>query len=139
MGKKDVFPQRRMTILCTIADGGGREYGNTVYGQDDLGNRFIFAHLDWFSVKEGDIVPAWETFAEIGDTGYGGAHLHWGMFLPGNDLSELRASNAIDPTNYLMDYGYPCRTIITNPYGSKICNPKLDKHEGIDFSAWRVR
>ena len=50
----------------------------------------------------------------------------------------MGASTAIDPTNYIEKYGYPCRTKITNPYGSKKCNPKLKKHEGIDFSSYRI-
>lgn len=61
------------------------------------------------------------------------------MFEPGNDLVDLRASNVIDPTLYLNKYGHPCNTIITNPFGSDKCNPKLPGHEGIDFSSYRVR
>lgn len=79
-------------------------------------------------------------FAQIGSTGYcpSGAHLHWDMYLPGNDLAELRALNTIDPTNYLEENGHPCNTIVTNPFGSDKCSPKLLHHEGIDFSSYRL-
>lgn len=135
---KDVFVQRYSKVLFTIEDDGKRAYGNTVYTEDDLGNRFMFGHLDWFACKKGDILTPWEAFAGIGETGYcpSGAHLHWGMFEPGNGY--MGASTAIDPTLYLKKYGYPCNTIVTNHFGSKICNPKLDGHEGIDFSSWRA-
>ena len=137
MGIKDVFCQRKSKVLLTIKDDGKRAYGNTVYTEDDLGNRFIFAHLDFFNVEQGDIIEPWETFAEIGETGYcpSGSHLHWGMFPKGSGY--MGASTAIDPTLYLKKYGYPCNTQITNNFGSKICNPKLKGHEGIDFSGWK--
>lgn len=140
MSIRDVFPQRKCKVLCVIPDDGKREYGNTVYLEDDLKNRFLFAHLDWFAVKVNDIIEPGGVFAEIGATGYcpSGAHLHWGMFPPGGSFGELRASNVIDPTKYLREYGAPCRTIVTNCFGSKKCNPKLKGHEGIDFSSWRT-
>ena len=137
MGIKDVFCQRKSKVLHVIKDDGVRAYGNTVYTEDDLGNRFIFAHLDWVSVKPGDTIEPWEAFAGIGDTGYSpnGPHLHWGMFPKG--AGYMGASTAIDPSLYLKKYGYPCNTEMTNPFGSEICNPKLKGHEGIDFSGWR--
>jgi len=140
MGIKDVFPQRDSIVIFTIKDDGKRDYGNTVYLQDDLGNRFCYCHLDWFAnMKAGDKIPAEEVFAEIGETGYcpSGPHLHYGMFKPGNGY--MGALTAIDPTEYIQKYGYPCKTAITNEYGSKYCNPKLPGHEGIDFSSWRQK
>lgn len=65
------------------------------------------------------------------------------MFEPGDDLAELRGSEAIDPTEYLEENGYPCNTIITNPFKSDDYNDTEDSnltyHEGIDFSSWRKR
>lgn len=106
---------------------------------------FIFAHLDWFSCKVGDIIKKHEVFAGIGDTGYSpsGAHLHTGMFPKDSELKDLRGVNAIDPMDYYLEYGYPCNTVITNPYGSKHFNngkdSDLTKHEGVDFSSWGLR
>lgn len=137
MGIKDVFVQRECKVLYALKDDGKSEYGNRVYVKDDLGNRFMFGHLDWFACKAGDALKPWETFAEIGETGYcpSGSHLHLSMF----DKSEgyMGASTTVDPTLYIKKYGYPCNTLITNEFGSKICNPKLKGHEGIDFSSWR--
>lgn len=134
---KDVFAQRLSKVLLVIQEDGKRDYGNTVYYQDDLSNRFMVAHLDWMACKAGDILKPWETFAGIGDTGFcpSGAHLHYSMFPVGNGY--MGARSAIDPTLYIKKYGYPCNTLITNPYGSLKCNPKLKGHEGIDFSSWR--
>ncbi|MCP4986050.1 MAG: hypothetical protein GY928_08260, partial [Colwellia sp.] len=65
------------------------------------------------------------------------AHLHDSLFLP--KTQGLYARNTTDPTAYLEIHGYPTDTIVTNPYGSAICNPCLGGHEGIDFSSWRMR
>ena len=137
MGIKDVFTQRECKVLYALKEDGKSPYGDRVYVQDDLGNRFLFAHLAWFACAQGDILKPWETFAEMGETGYckSGAHLHLSMF--DDSDSFMGAEEAIDPTLYIKKYGYPCNTRITNEFGSKHCNPKLDGHEGIDFSSWR--
>lgn len=126
-------------------DDGIRAYGNTVYFKClCTGYFFIVAHLDWYSVDVGDTVKAREVFASIGDTGYGsGAHLHSGMFPKDSKLKDLRGSNAIDPMDYYLEYGFPCNTEITNLFGSNHYNNNKDndltKHEGIDFSSWKKR
>lgn len=134
---KEVFCQRDSIILLVIPDDGKRPYGNTIYTQDDLENRFVYAHLDEIFVKKGDKVNAGDFIGTIGDTGYcpSGAHLHWGMFPKGKGY--MGASTAIDPTGYLLKYGTPCFTAVTNLFGSDISNPSLKKHEGIDFSSWK--
>ena len=140
MGIKDVYAIRDCTVICTIRDDGKRDYGNTVYLEDQDGYKTVCCHLDWFSVKEGDKLKAGDVFGEIGETGYcKGAHLHFGLFHTWCELKDLRGSNAIDPMPYISKFGYPCKTKITNKFGSNIHNPKLKYHEGIDFSARTLR
>jgi len=117
----------------------GKDYGNRVYLKHDDGYISMYAHLQSIEVVGGQILLDGEEFGDIGASGYcpSGAHLHFSLFAP--DADKLYASETIDPTDYLIKNGYPCDTIITNPYGSQYCNPKLKGHEGIDFSSWRLK
>lgn len=118
----------------------GTAYGNRVYLDHADGYISMYAHLkDISHLKNGQVLEKGEEFAEIGNTGYcpSGAHLHFSLFEP--NTTELFAKNTVDPFPYIERLGYPCDTIITNKYGSDIHNSKLKKHEGIDFSSWRLR
>lgn len=148
MGIKDVWAVRDCTVICVKYDDGKRAYGNTVYLEDEDGNKTMYAHLDWIAVKVGQRLKRWDVFAEIGDTGYcpSGAHLHTGRWLP--SCEELFSYTAIDPLSYFEKYGFPCHTRITNYFGSRHFNDKkknedgetsLKSHEGLDFSSWRIR
>ena len=126
---------RKSKILYVKPDD-GTDYGNRVYLLHDDGYISMYAHLKSVDhLLQGDILQDGECFAEIGGTGYcpSGPHLHFSLFAPNTD--GLYASNTIDPVEYLRKNGYPTTTKITNNYGSKFCNPKLEGHEGFDFSA----
>ncbi len=108
-------------------------YGYRIY-LDTTEGTLLFAHLASFYVKEGDILEAGDALGVMGATGFGGAvHLHISYFLPNSP--KLTAEYATDPTFILqLADCYPTNTRVSNGYGSKYHNPKLDKHEGIDFS-----
>jgi len=136
---KRCITQRNCKIICVIPDDGKREYGNTVYTQDDLGNRFLYAHLKEIIVELNQKVRAGGLIGIMGNTGNSsGPHLHYGMYLPGDSLSDLRGPNAIDPSDYLKENGYPVENgVISNPYGRVFSIEELGiknrKHMGVDF------
>jgi len=127
------------SIVLVAKPDNGTDYGNRIYLKHDDGFISMYGHLKHFDIVVGQELKAGEEFAEIGSSGYcpSGAHLHYSLFAPGTP--KLYASNTIDPSGYLRQHGYPCDTVMTNPYGSPHCNPKLDGHEGIDFSSYRLK
>lgn len=129
----------RDSVVFAAKRNNGSDYGNRVYLKHDDGHISMYAHLRPFDLYPGQEIKAGEEFAEIGSSGYcpSGAHLHYSLFAPGTQ--KLYAVNTIDPSEYLRQNGYPCDTIMTNPFGSPHCNPKLNGHEGIDFSSYRVK
>lgn len=146
MSIKDVWAVRDCTVVCVKHDNGKRAYGNTVYLEDEDGNKTMYAHLDWFAVKIGHKLKKGDVFAEIGGTGYGGEHLHTGRWL--SECNQLFSYTAVDPLPYFERYGFPCHTRITNYFGSRHFNntkknekgeTSLKSHEGLDFSSWRLR
>ena len=126
-----------VVIVATHED--GTDYGNRVYLKHSDGYISMYGHLKTFDVVVGQELKSGTEFAEIGSSGYcpSGAHLHYSLFSP--NTPKLYAEYTIDPTPYINRYGNPCDTVITNYYGSKECNPKLDGHEGVDFSSYRVK
>ena len=131
-------------VIIIIEDDGKRAYGNTIYTKGLLsGQVLMFAHLDRIDVLQGQSLRQGDNIGVIGSTGYSpsGAHLHTSLFAKGEKV--YFAKNTIDPKEYFIKYGYPCRTIITNPYGSPHYNDtkdsNLSKHEGIDFSSYRLK
>ena len=125
--------------ILVVKKDDGTDYGNRVYLSHSDGYISMYGHLkDVSHLSNGQKLSDKEEFAEIGDTGFcpSGAHLHYSLFAPGT--AKLYAKYAIDPVQYLREKGYPTKTKITNNYGSKICNPKLDGHEGFDFSSWDI-
>ncbi len=124
-------------VLVTKSD--NTDYGNRVYLKHSDGYISMYAHLDSIAVKVGQKLFKGDIIGVIGSTGYSpnGAHLHYSLFKP--NTKGLFARNTCDPAEYLEQYGYPTKTIMTNPYGSAICNPVLSGHEGIDFSSWRLK
>jgi murein DD-endopeptidase MepM/ murein hydrolase activator NlpD len=132
--KYDVYAPLAGTIKYALKS--KSDYGYRIYLETQEGT-FMFAHLESFAVKEGDVIEAGDTLGVMGSTGYGleGArHLHMSYFLP--TAKKLTAAYATDPTFVLqLAECYPTNTKVSNGYGSKYCNPKLEKHEGIDFSA----
>lgn len=136
MENKRVKAIRDCFVLVAKSDNSG--YGNRVYLRDKDGHTIMYAHLESFTVKNGDKLKAGKEFGVIGGTGYGtGDHLHLSYFKPGCKI--LNSKNTSDPMPYIEEYGYPCDTKITNPYGSEICHPKQPFHEGVDFSAKTLR
>ena len=130
-------------VIIIIPDDSVRAYGNTVYAKGiQSGQVLMFAHLHTISVSVGQTLNSGETVGEMGSTGYSpsGAHLHVSLFDKGETV--YYAKNTIDPKEYFIKYGYPCRTILTNPYGSPHYNDTKDstlkKHEGNDFSSYRL-
>ncbi len=130
-------------VIIIIPDDGKRAYGNTVYTKGMESNQVLMiAHLDDIEVSVGDILQAGESVGHIGNTGYcpSGAHLHTSLFKEGETV--YYAKNTIDPKEYFIQYGKPCRTIMTNPFGSKHYNDTKDstlkQHEGMDFSSYRL-
>lgn len=130
-------------VIIIFEDDGKRAYGNTVYAKGLItGKVLMFAHLDSISVVVGQDLEKGDIVGEIGSTGYSpsGAHLHTSLFKKGE--TAYYAKNAIDPKEYFIEYGKPCRTILTNPYGSPHYNDtkdsSLSKHEGNDFSSFRL-
>ena len=128
--KYDVYSPMKGKVKYTLKT--KSDYGNRLY--IDFGKCIMmFAHLSIFYVKEGQEVEAGELIGEMGETGYSeGIHLHISAF--SKYTKTLTAKDATDPTYFLQlaDY-YPTNTKVSNPYGSKYCNPKLKKHEGIDM------
>ena len=124
-------------VIVTKSD--NTDYGNRVYIKHSDGFISMYAHLDTIDVKVGQELIKGDSIGDIGSTGYSpnGAHLHYSLFAP--ETVGLYARNTIDPAYYLELNGYPTDTVITNPYGSAICNPVLSGHEGIDFSSWRLK
>lgn len=110
------------------------DYGYRVY-IEYVDCIMMFAHLAEFFVKEGQEIEAGEMIGLIGATGYGSsAHLHISAF--NKRAPRLTAEFAIDPTFTLkLAPYYPTNSFVSNGFGSKFCNPKLEAHEGIDFSA----
>lgn len=115
-------------VLKTPSDYGYRVY--VTYKNCIL----MFAHLSEIFVKEGQTVDAGTVLGLMGNTGYGGdVHLHVSAF--NKRAQKLTAEYAMDPTFILKLAKHVCtNTLVSNPYGSKYCNPKLKSHEGIDFS-----
>lgn len=137
-------------VIIIKYDDGKRAYGNTVYTKGlKTGRVLMFAHLDSIDVKMGQYLEAGGIIGDIGSTGYSpsGAHLHTSLFPVG--CKAYFAQNAVDPKEYFIQYGHPCRTIMTNPFGSQHYNTtekdestgksKLTQHEGMDFSSFRLR
>lgn len=131
-------------VIIKIDDDGKRAYGNTIYTKGiNSGQVLMFAHLDRIDVCEKQTLLPGESVGIIGSTGYcpSGDHLHVSLFKKGETV--YFAKNTIDPKEYFIKYGYPCRTIMTNPYGSKHFNDTKDStlkaHEGMDFSSYRLR
>jgi len=136
-------------VIIIIKDNGIRAYGNTVYTRGlESDQVLMFAHLDSINVTLNQRLEKGDIIGEIGSTGYSpsGAHLHNSLFSKGE--TSYYARNTVDPKEYFIKYGNPCRTILTNPYGSPHFNDKaqdkngdqsLTKHEGNDFSSYRLR
>lgn len=117
-----------------LAIGTNGDYGNRVYIRHTDGTTLMYAHLESTELELNQEVKKGDVVGIIGDSGYSkGVHLHVSFFEKGT--RRLYASNTSDPMPYFKKHGYPCEGKITNKYGSDICNPKLDKHEGVDFSA----
>jgi len=147
--KENCFVVEPSIAIIIIKDDGFRAYGNTVYTKGlDSGQVLMFAHLDSINVQPNQRLEKGDIVGEIGSTGYcsSGAHLHTSLF--SKDETSYYARNTIDPKEYYIKYGLPCRTIMTNPYGSKHFNDKaqdkngdqsLKAHEGNDFSSYRLR
>ena len=129
---------RESKVLSAKKDD-GTDYGNRVYLIHEDGFISMYGHLESIEVVDGQKLKDGEEFGTIGASGFcpSGAHLHYSLFAP--NTKKLYASETIDPKEYLIQNGYPCKTIMTNPFGSPHCNPKLEGHEGIDFSSWRVK
>jgi murein DD-endopeptidase MepM/ murein hydrolase activator NlpD len=121
----------------------GTAYGNRVYIKDTNNQALMFAHLDSIAVKGGQKLKEGDIIGEIGSTGYSpsGDHLHVSLFPIG--AKSFYAKDTVDPKEYSIKNGYPCRTILTNPYGSPHFNNTKDStlksHEGNDFSSYRLR
>ncbi len=136
--KEKAFAVTKCRVIVVKQDD-GTDYGNRVYVQDNEGYSLMYAHLDSINVSVGDNLDKDDVIGEIGSTGYcpSGAHLHVSLFPVG--ATSLYAKDAIDPKEYFIKNMRPSRTILTNPFGSKKCNPKLSGHEGNDFSSYRLR
>jgi hypothetical protein len=108
-------------------------YGRRLYIEYDK-CILMFAHLNELYVKEGDIVEPFMLLAQMGSTGYSPSkHLHVSAF--SKRAKELTALYTMDPTYILkLAPAYVTNTKVSNGYNSRFCNPKLEKHEGIDFS-----
>ena len=53
-------------------------YGNALYIQDADGNVHIYGHMRYYYVEAGDIVPAGDQIAKVGNEGQStGPHLHY--------------------------------------------------------------
>lgn len=77
--------------------------GNTLFLDHGLGVTSVYIHLSKLAVKEGDMVKQGQTIAYIGSTGRStGPHLHWGVYLNGNNTDGLgwiqytRSLNTVD-------------------------------------------
>lgn len=73
-------------------------YGKNVRVRDADGNTHYFAHLNDFNVKEGDTIQAGDLIGYSGDTGNGGAHLHYEVRRGDNQYDQL------DPYTYINAY-----------------------------------
>ena len=112
-------------------------YGYRIYIEHSDGSKAMYAHLEAFYCKQGDVVIAGQCIGKIGDTGYGlhdkpQKHLHISYF--SKSAPKLTAEFSSDPTIWIKLGTYPTNTKVSNPYGSRYHNPTLKKHEGIDLS-----
>ena len=126
-------PFEKGTVKYVLKDTNSA-YGRRVYIAYEL-CILMFAHLESVNVKEGQEIRGDEVIGTIGNTGYdinSAYHLHVSAF-PTNP-KKLTAMFTVDPTFFLKLAPFYCtNTLVSNGYGSKYCNPKLKKHEGIDF------
>lgn len=121
-----------------LVSGEREDYGKRVYIRHNDGTTLMYAHLGSISVKQDDKISKGDEIGVIGDSGFSnGVHLH--VSFHGVGCRRLNAKTTIDPMDYFKKHGYPCLGKITNKFGSDICNPKLDYHEGVDFSAKTLR
>lgn len=135
--KLDVYsPFQKGKVRYALKEGTS-SYGNRLYieYEDCI---LMFAHLKEFYVEAGEEVVGGQKIGKIGNSGLGSTtHLHVSAFLL--DTKNLNAQNTIDPTFHLQFATFAVtNTIVSNPFGSKYCNPKLGEnatHEGIDYSA----
>jgi hypothetical protein len=130
--KYDIYSPYQGKVKYALKDTNS-DYGKRIYIEYPMVT-LMFGHLNKIFVKENDIVDAGQLIGEMGNTGYSPSlHLHVSAFLP--RTKELTAKYTVDPTIHLKLAPYwVTNTLVSNPYRSKYCNPKLDFHEGIDFS-----
>jgi RHS repeat-associated protein len=117
-----------------VEDDPNNPYGNRVYIKHPDGSVTMYAHLDsipaWVVV--GAEVAEGQQIGVMGKTGTDNKHLHFSYFKPG--VKGYTSGYASDGSAFIAAHSMPCNTYACNPYGSSACNPKLSKHEGIDFS-----
>ena len=72
-------------------------YGNIIIVDHQNGVHTWYAHLDGFSVAEGDVVQKGDEIGKLGNTGKStGPHLHF----------EVRKNgNPVDPSEYIAEFG----------------------------------
>lgn len=72
--------------------------GNTVMIDHGWGVFTIYAHMESFSVKPGQVVRRGETIGHVGSTGRStGPHLHFGVYLRGARVDPLQLIDATAP------------------------------------------
>ena len=132
----DIYAVEGGVILYAIRDSNS-PYGKRIYLRHNDGSTALYAHLNAIFVKDGDTIEAGQCISQMGSTGYGlgnkaQKHLHISYF--SKSAPALTAEWTSEPSFWIKLNVYPCNTKVSNPYGSKYCNPKLKKHEGLDFS-----
>lgn len=147
--KKPVWSPVAGRVVYALREWDGKyqsPYGNRVYlkisSGDYRGYVLLFAHLEFFSCKDGQEIRAFEQFGVMGKTGANidNVHLHVSLYPP--KVTQYVSDNAIDPAPLFQSCGMPTVTAACNPWGSPACAAVLTakglKHEGVDFSGLDV-
>lgn len=92
-------------VLPTESAGG---FGNTVVVRTPQGFYEQYSHLQSMAVRQGDFVAPGQELGIMGNTGVStGPHVHFTVYTPGTDESQIMRGNyealTIDPRHYLRD------------------------------------